>query len=183
MTKTLLIVPTKNEKDPPLFTSKLLIKFQNILRNTTQVIIWHRVNILFSLISSPIVKIYSGHVFVCYGYLFCLFLRFLFPSQWSCKGVYWFHHVRPSVCRQILWHVVIKPVLFTVLTIKLTLITVLNIKPPLFTVWTHQTYVVYSIDTSNFGCLQHRPTKPMFFTVRTNQTWCCKQFKFDGSIL
>ena len=34
MTKTLLIVPTKNERDPPLFTGKLLIKFQNILRNT-----------------------------------------------------------------------------------------------------------------------------------------------------
>jgi hypothetical protein len=33
---------------------KLLIKFQNILRNTTQVIIRHRVNILFSVISSPI---------------------------------------------------------------------------------------------------------------------------------
>jgi hypothetical protein len=29
--------------DPPLFTGKLLIKFQNILRNTTQVIIRHRV--------------------------------------------------------------------------------------------------------------------------------------------
>ena len=54
ITKTLLIVPTKNEKGPPLFTSKLLIKFQNILRNTTQVIIRHRVNILFSVISSPI---------------------------------------------------------------------------------------------------------------------------------
>jgi hypothetical protein len=44
----------KNEKDPPLFTGKLLIKFQNILRNTTQVIIRHRVKILFSVISSPI---------------------------------------------------------------------------------------------------------------------------------
>ena len=44
----------KNEMDPPLFTGKLLIKFQNILRNTTQVIIRHRVNILFSIISSPI---------------------------------------------------------------------------------------------------------------------------------
>ena len=54
ITKTLLIVPTKNERDPPLFTSKLLIKFQNILRNTTQVIIRHRVKILFSIISSPI---------------------------------------------------------------------------------------------------------------------------------
>jgi hypothetical protein len=32
----------KNERDPPLFTGKLLIKFQNILRNTTQVIIQHR---------------------------------------------------------------------------------------------------------------------------------------------
>jgi hypothetical protein len=28
----------KNERDPPLFTGKLLIKCQNILRNTTQVI-------------------------------------------------------------------------------------------------------------------------------------------------
>jgi hypothetical protein len=54
ITKTLLIVLTKNERDPPLFTSKLLIKFQNILRNTTQVIIRHRVKILFSVISSPI---------------------------------------------------------------------------------------------------------------------------------
>jgi hypothetical protein len=26
----------KNERDPPLFTGKLLIKFQNILRNTIQ---------------------------------------------------------------------------------------------------------------------------------------------------
>ena len=54
ITKTLLIVPTKNEKDPPLFTGKLLIKFQNILRNATQVIIRHRVKSLFSVISSPI---------------------------------------------------------------------------------------------------------------------------------
>jgi hypothetical protein len=38
ITKTIRIVPTKNERGPPLFTSKLLIKFQNILRNTTQVI-------------------------------------------------------------------------------------------------------------------------------------------------
>jgi hypothetical protein len=44
----------KNEGDPPLFTGKLLIKFQNILRNTTQIIIRHRVKILFSVISSPI---------------------------------------------------------------------------------------------------------------------------------
>ena len=44
----------KNEKDRPLFTGKLLIKFQNILRNTTQVIIRHRVKILFSVISSTI---------------------------------------------------------------------------------------------------------------------------------
>jgi hypothetical protein len=49
ITKTLLIVPTKNERDPPLFTGKLLIKFQKILRNTTQVIIRHRVKILFSV--------------------------------------------------------------------------------------------------------------------------------------
>jgi hypothetical protein len=45
ITKTLLIVPTKNERDPPLFTGNLLIKFQNILRNTTQVIIRHWVKI------------------------------------------------------------------------------------------------------------------------------------------
>jgi hypothetical protein len=54
ITKTLLIVPTKNQRYPPLFTGKLLIKFQNILRNTTQVIIRRRVKILFSVISSPI---------------------------------------------------------------------------------------------------------------------------------
>jgi hypothetical protein len=44
----------KNERDPPLFTGKLLIKFQNILRNTTQDIIRHKAKILFSVISSPI---------------------------------------------------------------------------------------------------------------------------------
>jgi hypothetical protein len=44
----------KNERDPPLSTSKLLITFQNILRNTTKVIIRHRVKILFSVTSSPI---------------------------------------------------------------------------------------------------------------------------------
>jgi hypothetical protein len=44
----------ERERDPPLFTGKLLIKFQNILRNTTQLIIRHRVKILFSVISSPI---------------------------------------------------------------------------------------------------------------------------------
>ena len=54
ITKTLLIVPTKNERDHSLFTGKLPIKFQNILRNTTQVIIRHRVKILFSVTSSPI---------------------------------------------------------------------------------------------------------------------------------
>jgi hypothetical protein len=37
-----------------VFLRLLLIKFQNILRNTTQVIIRHRVKILFSVISSPI---------------------------------------------------------------------------------------------------------------------------------
>ena len=54
ITISLLFVPTKNERYQPLFTGKLLIKFQNILRNTTQVIIWHRVKILFSVTSSPI---------------------------------------------------------------------------------------------------------------------------------
>jgi hypothetical protein len=33
----------KNERDPPLFTGKLLIKFLNILRNTPQVIVRHRI--------------------------------------------------------------------------------------------------------------------------------------------
>jgi hypothetical protein len=37
----------KNEWDPPLFTGKMLIKFQNILRNNTQVIIRHRITIQF----------------------------------------------------------------------------------------------------------------------------------------
>ena len=45
----------------------------------------------------------------------------------------------------------------------------------------HQTYVVNSMDTSNFGCLQHRPTKLMFFTVRTNQT--CAVYCMDALIL
>ena len=30
----------------------------------------------------------------------------LYPPQQSCRGVYWFHHVRPSVCRQILCHTI-----------------------------------------------------------------------------
>jgi hypothetical protein len=47
-------VLTKNERDPPLFTGKLLIKFQNILRNTTQVIIRHSLKILFSIISRDV---------------------------------------------------------------------------------------------------------------------------------
>ena len=33
----------KNESDPPLFTSKQLINFKKILRNTTQVIVRHRI--------------------------------------------------------------------------------------------------------------------------------------------
>ena len=40
MTKVKIV---KNERDPPLFTSKQLIKFLNILRNTTQVIVRHRI--------------------------------------------------------------------------------------------------------------------------------------------
>jgi hypothetical protein len=36
---TVKVKIVKNERDPPFFTGKLLIKFQNILRNTTQVII------------------------------------------------------------------------------------------------------------------------------------------------
>jgi hypothetical protein len=54
ITKTLLIVPTKNERDPPLVTGKLLIKFQNILRNTIQVIIRHFPNIYLIRIFSAI---------------------------------------------------------------------------------------------------------------------------------
>ena len=33
----------KKERDPPLFTSKQLIKLKKILRNTTQVIVRHRI--------------------------------------------------------------------------------------------------------------------------------------------
>jgi hypothetical protein len=36
----------ENDRDPPLFNGKLLIKFQNILRSTTQVILRQRVRIL-----------------------------------------------------------------------------------------------------------------------------------------
>jgi hypothetical protein len=50
----------KNKRDPPLFTGKLLIKFQNILRNTTHFIIRHMVKILFSVISSPITLVKRG---------------------------------------------------------------------------------------------------------------------------
>ena len=28
------------------------------------------------------------------------------PRSKSCRGVYWFHHVRPTVCRQILCHTI-----------------------------------------------------------------------------
>jgi hypothetical protein len=42
----------KNERDPPVFTSKLLIKFQNILRNNTQVIIRQGKNLIFCHIKS-----------------------------------------------------------------------------------------------------------------------------------
>jgi hypothetical protein len=42
----------KNDTDPPLFTGKLLIKFQNILRNTTQVIIRQGKNPIFRHIKS-----------------------------------------------------------------------------------------------------------------------------------
>jgi hypothetical protein len=48
--------------DPPLSTGKLLIKFQNILRNTTQVIIRLRVKILFSVKSSPITLARQKHL-------------------------------------------------------------------------------------------------------------------------
>ena len=42
-TKQTKVKIIKNERDPPFFTSKLVIKFQNILRNTTQVIVRHRI--------------------------------------------------------------------------------------------------------------------------------------------
>jgi hypothetical protein len=48
------VFPKNVCKNLLLFIGKLLIKFQNILKNTTQVIIRHRVKILFSVISSPI---------------------------------------------------------------------------------------------------------------------------------
>jgi hypothetical protein len=63
---SLKVKTVKNERDAPLFTGKLLIKFQNILRNTTQVIIRHRVKILFSVISSPIFWRFSLLPFLSY---------------------------------------------------------------------------------------------------------------------
>jgi hypothetical protein len=53
----------KYKRDPSLFTSKLLIKFQNILRNTTQVIIRHRVTILFSVNFITSLPVKSGGSF------------------------------------------------------------------------------------------------------------------------
>jgi hypothetical protein len=47
----------KNERDPPLFTGKLLIKFQNILRDTPQAIIRHRVNII-----SVVLRIFKNFI-------------------------------------------------------------------------------------------------------------------------
>ena len=80
ITKTLLIVPTKNERDPPLFTGKLLIKFQNILRNTTQVSIRHRVKILFFVTSSPITL--KRYIFTVILVLY-LFLQIFGKWQWG----------------------------------------------------------------------------------------------------
>ena len=34
--------------------------------------------------------------------IICSIIGLLYPPQQNCRGVYWFHHVRPSVCRQIL---------------------------------------------------------------------------------
>ena len=34
------------------------------------------------------------------------YLLLLYPPQRSCRGVYWFHHVRPSVCWLILCHTI-----------------------------------------------------------------------------
>ena len=81
ITKTLLIVPTKNERDPPLFTGKLLIKFQNILRNTTQVTIRHRVKILFSVISECTWwRLFQSFGFECTWWR--LFQSFGFERTW-----------------------------------------------------------------------------------------------------
>ena len=52
-------------------------------------------------------------------YILCIFLL-LYPSQRSCRGVYWFHHVRPScrpsVCRQILCRTITWVVFYQLLT-------------------------------------------------------------------
>jgi hypothetical protein len=42
ITKTLLIVLTKNERDPPFFTGKLLIKFQKFLSYYYGFLGWRR---------------------------------------------------------------------------------------------------------------------------------------------
>ena len=56
------------------------------------------------VLSNPWLLCLSHHFFVIL-YITCQIL-FWYPLQRSCRGVYWFHHVRPSVrpsvCRQIL---------------------------------------------------------------------------------
>jgi hypothetical protein len=65
-------------------------------------------------ITEILLKVTSGFVWVMeswksHGFLFCKIKAFkshgklyLYPPQRSCRGVYRFHHVCPSVCRQIL---------------------------------------------------------------------------------
>ena len=60
----------KNERDPPLFTGKLLKKFQKILRNTTQVIVRHRICLQTDgqgETSIPPYNLVAGGIQICEG--------------------------------------------------------------------------------------------------------------------
>ena len=46
--------------------------------------------------------IINFYIFPLFSPSYIFSVPLLYPPQRSCRGVYWFHHVRPSVCRQIL---------------------------------------------------------------------------------
>jgi hypothetical protein len=54
----------KKVRDPPLFTSKQLIKFKKILRNTTQVIVRHRICLQTDGRMDMVKPVYPPHNFV-----------------------------------------------------------------------------------------------------------------------
>jgi hypothetical protein len=125
ITKTLLIVPTKNERDPPLFTGKLLIKFQNIFRNTTQVIIRHRVKILFSVIDMTENRIFT----LCRMITWVVFLRMFWNfitslpvkrgGSLSFLTIFTFAVPLRNTTQVIIWHSI--KIIFSVISSPITL--------------------------------------------------------------